>query len=341
MSLFFNTDKKFQKSMSQKIFYFYFFILFFFLILFRYSSFINPPSNTFFINEYYPRYIKIPIYMQVLVINDKKLSRIKIMDQSWGSYFRIHWPTSIFQISNIQPVSGFENLTLVTTKPKNLTSSLQIYLLYFYDALESFVQTNLRWMIRTTEDCFVNIFKLNEFINDLEKHYNPLKDPIMKGQICNLFDVYYFIHGGSGWILSKAAAKKWINYKDEILKEFFKHDLCGDDFMTEFFMKKLNIHYSFFHSDYFLGTPLNNEELYIMKNNLYSKLPSCTIENNPMVNRKLRKMKNIIFWHVSNRDLTPMLKGYQIFSEMPNFVYFQLLENKSGLCIYNGKIKVF
>lgn len=126
----------------------------------------------------------------------------------------------------------------------------------FINGLIDFVNnTNFRWFIRTTDDVYVNIPKLSTFLDNLEEIHDPLSDYVVKGSIAG-DPASPFLHGGSGWLMSRFAAQKY-------LEDYFSNvpnvEKTGDDVVASKYFRGSVFD---FECPEFHGYPLTKESLF-------------------------------------------------------------------------------
>ena len=210
---------------------------------------------------------------------------------------------------------------------------------FFFEGLKFFLfKTHFRWFWRTTEDCFINYPKLLEFQNELESRYDTTKDLVMIGQVCeySLIEPLYFIHGGSGWIMSRKAAEVFYAER-EFYYDFLsrpENNETGDDVTTQLFMKKHNIKPIDAHSVKFLSTRLDNKSVNALVANKYRTIPICP--PNPTdfaLTRRHFPLNEVIAWHAGRNDVISIVEGFRILSQVPKNIYVRYDLDSTAICI--------
>lgn len=257
-----------------------------------------------------------PVYITGLLINIGNLSRISDMIKYWGNDFKMLSPNSKFTIGTTGHVQNLPDAT-IATQPRQV-GGVQQYHYVFEDHLQYFLNhTNLRWFIRTTEDSFTHLKRLPQFIADLEAKYNPLKDVVMEGQSVEL-SATMFIHGGAGWVMSRAAAKYYFDNRDAIHDGWLG---CGhgDDVMPFYFMSKLGWDVERMRNDAFIGSPVIPYAREWMIRNDYSKIIECpSVAHQKAMKRPIMPLNKTVFWHSSAQVLWTLTDGYRILEEAGN-----------------------
>ena len=67
--------------------------------------------------------------------------------------------------------------------------------------------TTLKWFWSTSEDCAIDLSKLESLLEELDFLYDTENDLVFLGQC--IFNDYYYLHGGSGYIFSRKAAEQF------------------------------------------------------------------------------------------------------------------------------------
>ena len=103
--------------------------------------------------------------------------------------------------------------------------------------------TTLKWFWSTSEDCAIDLSKLESLLEELDFLYDTENDLVFQGH-CIKTDQYYYLQGGSGYIFSRKAAEQfvkigeifisnielWDDYAFHSLYEFYQ--LQGDQIAT-------------------------------------------------------------------------------------------------------------
>lgn len=77
-----------------------------------------------------------------------------------------------------------------------------------------FLHTNADFFINSTDDVFVDAFRINEFARIQGSKYNTERDLIVKGNF-----MFNILHGGSGYVFTWEMAHKIVNLSDRWLQE--------------------------------------------------------------------------------------------------------------------------
>lgn len=278
-----------------------------------------------------------PIYMTGMIINIDNISRISDMIKYWGDDFKMLSPASTFRVATPWELIIFPDAKIVTeVRPR--ISQPQQYHYMFEDHLRDFLEhTNLRWFIRTTEDSFTHLKRLPKFISDLEAKYNPLNDIVMEGQVVQLAEGI-FIHGGAGWVMSRAAARYYFDNRDEIHDKWLKTGQ-GDDVLPDVIKTKLGWKTERMCNEAFVGSPVVPEAREQMLKSNYSNLPECPSEvHQKSQARPILRLNKTVFWHSSTQMLWTLTDGYRILQEAGDLALGHVFEGVKP-CRATGRVE--
>lgn len=252
---------------------------------------------------------KSSIYVANLIINHANASRINASNNYWGNILENAWPGSHYEVFSTMHYDNGVKFTYVQSID---ATSIFSFIFPFIKSLENFVKFyNQNWYLRTTEDVYIDIFRLKSYIAHLETKYNPNKDIIYKGHLVGANKDHYFIHGGPGWLLSRAAAVKLLEF---IKKDSFKTKTYGDDAFMRKYMDMFHMNRTSFHSSAFFGFPLSNLSIDRLMKNDFSNLEHCkeNVDN---------KIENIIIWHSGTMNLETIFHGAQFMKRTDPHIY--------------------
>ena len=319
-----------------------------FLLLFfiPFSAFLYPfhedPNKLYLATSEFDvkRYKNLSIFIADLVITTYNLSRIQQQYLYWSNSFKeLNFYSQLKVIhNNASGVPGIKDYLYCET-PK--IPQYKALLFSFYCGLETFIKSPLRWFFRTTEDVWVNYPYLLDFQNLLEKHYNPYKDLVILGQVCQssiLYEGYDFIHGGSGWIISRYAAEQLLKKKKYFLHLILEKGY-GDDYATVELRKLFNLSYRNIHISQFLGSPLDDFATNALLNNNYTGVPYCPSSPHQYfpLTRKPIPFKKILVWHSGRKDAIVIKSGFKIWAQVPENLYIYFKEESTSICFPGSK----
>ena len=324
------------------IFKFYL-IIPFFLIIFL-PKIIN---NSIISNFSFKEYIKgaHSLFMLVVVVSTHNSTRFNTAYEVWMKKFPKRFPSSIIT-TGIRPHSlpGREfkmnfSQGIVSRSYKRDVPISQGHIFPFLTGMRYFYyNTTLRWMIRTTEDVYLDYDSFEKYLEVLENKYNPLTDLVVKGHLCVAGVSWAFLHGGSGWLISRAFAKAFIEKESIILEEFFKSK-SGDDMVSTYFRSEFNISQKEIHSNAFIGSPFTDLAIKILEKQSFDLIPDCKSDcfKKSSEHHHL-KLKDAVILHSGRKDLYSVVRGDYILKIIPNNIYLKPAGPQSNLCKH-GKIE--
>jgi hypothetical protein len=279
-------------------------------------------------------YKDVSVYMLVLLQNPKNLSRILHLDRVWGSDFRHLARRSLYRVAASEGSLPVPGIAFPSRRHQNSDMRL---LIYFEDHLRHFLKaTRFRWYIRTTEDCFVNLKRLPPMIAELERRHNPLRDIVIAGQAVDINEFVSMVHGGAGWIMSRAACKFYMAHHKAIRRVSAQNDQA-DDLIPQAFMRVAKLATEEVNHFGFLGSPLDDKTVGRFRKLNFSGIGPCpSLEVQRWRRRFLVPVDPIVLWHSGRKDMFPMMEGYQIARELPPGLVLRHIHMAVTLC--NGSL---
>ena len=274
------------------------------------------------------------LYIGVMIVKPSHI-RVSSLLNAWGYEFASNHG-NVFRI--FSPFNEERNSTY--WKYVNLSSvnrgPISLFRLLFYSnfasAQDFYQNTGLNWYLRTTYDCFIHLPKLYRFIQKLNRQYDPTKDIVFKGD-----HIGHFIHGGPGWIMSRAAVYEYLKMKDEMEDEYFKNGF-GDDVNIMLFPKKYNLTFNEIYTPEFVGWPVKDSSYNDLINSNFNYSNVTTI-----CKKELQKAKvnSIIIWHNGCPHDYVNTIGKKIINEAPDFLGLHFYNNFGGeFCRLNETVNI-
>lgn len=258
--------------------------------------------------------------------------RTEVLYNSWGREFIEKFRDSTFVFGALVPDQDqrFSEHTIVVPSPEPGYRCLW----YMYNEILKIYlnSTNLPWIVRTTEDCFVNNDLFQKYFERLNAKYDPYKDVVVKGQVVPLagdLEGPMFVHGGSGWILSRAAAVLWLKHLDELNQLYAFYPSYGDDVFLDYFRKMIHLRNRQIDAVEFIGSPLAPEDGEMLAARNYS-FPVC-----PDVRRSendKRFIKKAVFWHSGDARNLQVERGKEIQSTVADNLILDTAVRPVRLC---------
>jgi hypothetical protein len=230
-----------------------------------------------------------------------------------------------------------ENLSIsIVSVSGSIHGPVQDLLLAFEDHLENFLaNTTLPWFIRTTEDCFVHLKRLPVMIKSLESEFNPRTDYVFKGHSVDLGGESLFVHGGSGWIMSRAACQYYHDQRAEIDRRFFAEPF-GDDLMPKILCELRHTQWLEMDHDAWIGSPMDDDSSTRIQKGNYDGLTGCPdLESQKRRSRPGRFIRDLVFWHSGRNDIVTVIAGYKATVEAGDDIMLAHVYGGVRLCRFN------
>lgn len=276
------------------------------------------------------------------VISDKTTEdRTQIFDKFYREHFltnEVYGP--VYFYSDLSPEVNPQNYPVTQIKTDHLASQTTVRP-FIYDLLKKFIvsleyfvhETNADWMIRPTDDVYLNPRNWpGNLLQKLENFSDPANKPYFLGD-CRITDGHKRVHGGSGPVISRAAAKLILQGQNEL---FLKPATKWEDFiLPEFVEKNLGLKEYCMPgiSGYEFPKPLYDQ---IMLGN-YSKIPLCedVYEESEDVgcSKGMQSLKDIVIWHQYWSRTDPLIKNmHYIISIIPSHIMWYRVKEGIKLC---------
>ena len=110
---------------------------------------------------------------------------------------------------------------------------------YFYE------KTNHDWYWTATDDLYIDIPKLHNLMKYLESNFDSRNDIVFKGHTIYNMGIYY-LQGGVGYILSRKAVKKFLEFGIDFIKNINTYDDCATYDIRKMFnltIEEMSTHY--------------------------------------------------------------------------------------------------
>lgn len=260
------------------------------------------------------------LYISVLIVRPHS-KRINSLLKAWGNEFASQ-SGNVFKIfTSFNESINSKYINIVSNKSTRRFLFRLVFYLNFASARDFYDNTSLKWYLRTTYDCYIHLSNLYRYIQKLNGEYNPNKDIVMKGDHNK-----YFIHGGPGWIMSRAAVKEYLNFENEMTVSYLKNSQ-GDDVNIMLFARKYNLTYSDIYSPEFSGWPVKDESYgqLIRSNFSYSNITlPCRKDLSP------KKVNSLVIWHNGCKHDYVNSIGKRIINEAPDFLGLHYFRHIGG-----------
>ena len=239
---------------------------------------------------------------------------------------------SMIRLSYSRWLNGSKKYWKIIKINKTTSASYRnAFYLNFASAHDFYENTSFKWYLRTTYDSFIHLPHLYHYIKELNEKYNPFEDIVMKGD-----HIRYFIHGGPGWIMSRAAVKEYLNMEEDMTRSY-ENTYSGDDVNIMMFSRKFNLSYEDIHTPEFSGWPVLDSSYQSL---ISSKFNYSVIKNTCNRNLQPAKVNTIIIWHNGRKKDYVNTIGKKIIDEAPDYLGLHYHQHIGGeFCIFQKKSK--
>ncbi|OHT09023.1 hypothetical protein TRFO_22171 [Tritrichomonas foetus] len=258
--------------------------------------------------------------------------RTPALMKSWGNRFLEIFPSSSLKVVTFNKKTPYllNNNKLFADYYLNISSKEKInyrivFDLNYLSAQDFYDNTNIGWYIRTTYDCFIHLNNFQKMMRNLSLYYNPYKDVVMKGSYEDTF-----IHGGSGWILSRAAVQLYLRKRDKLERKY-RQEPYGDDVNILHFVHLAHLMYNEVNDPRFVGWPVTDESYEeVIKNGFFSIQKTCdqNYSRKPPVT-----LNEVIFWHNGRQKNYVFPYGEKYINYAPSDIAIQFtVQHGSEFC---------
>jgi hypothetical protein len=196
------------------------------------------------------------IYMAIVCV-DPRCRRGLDAYSSWGRSFLEEFPGSELQFFHRDNFALVPGRSVCVPGPWDYPYQAVLDQ-DFASARDFFRRGYFEWYIRTSYDVYCHLPTLRALIGSLERFANPRSDIVVKGEAFRhppaddptLID---WIHGGSGWLMSRAAVTAFLVQESEMRKD---QELMGDDVIFGRSLAALGLLLADVFSGAFQGSPI-------------------------------------------------------------------------------------
>jgi hypothetical protein len=280
------------------------------------------------------------LYILDILVSQHNISRFKIAEKSWIKGLKKEIPSAVFAVGSTYYVDGYQTVIYKRDPQDNYRAFSLIK--PFVDGMKDFIEnTNKRWFLRVTDDVFINTKGLKAMIKELEDSIDPINEVSVKGDLIKFVQnnsEVSFLHGGSGWLMSRKAVMCYLRLEKEMETLF---ERTGDDvIVSRRFQKNLEWNLSLMGDPRFVGTPLDNFSIHTLqdiKKFDMRVLPNCTYS------QITAKVHDIVVWHSGEPSMLVVREGPKIFKQRGlDDVYLQpgYHQRNLQLCLCENKTKI-
>lgn len=173
--------------------------------------------------------------------------------------------------------------------------------------------TTADFFINPTDDVLLDPNKINEFAIKLGKKYDPKRDFVILGNCQTVTeDNFSFLQGGTGYIMTRSMAKKFIELSSKWINET---QGVGDDYALTTFLKYIGKKPADGAIPYMIGHGLR--EL-INRGFSIKKIPFCPNYYEPYCNQGVYKLNDAYMLHPLYMGVHRGIKAWEVFQKLLN-----------------------
>jgi hypothetical protein len=285
--------------------------------------------------------LDLDVYMAVVCVN-LHCERGKELDAEWGQEF-----VRLFPCSKLLYITG-ELLefwtTNVVTVPISPTEQSRVSMPFVFNmgsARHFLEQTDLSWYIRTTYDCFCYLPNFKKWMRKLNSMYNPRTDMVIRGQAIMAGINFLFVHGGAGWLMSRAAVERYVELEGP-LTAAYQGKGYGDDVAYRDFLAMVNITPAQIDTTVFQGSPIRDSDYKaLLQANMSMDAVTLPCSHPRALQHSIYKMNEMVFLHNGQPRNWVMEFGKQIIGTAPDNIFVEPQQVDSRICsnVYNWSYK--
>lgn len=167
--------------------------------------------------------------------------------------------------------------------------------------------TSLEWFWSTSDDCAVDLSKLDGLLDELDFLYDTENDLVFQGH-CIVIDNIVYLQGGSGYIFSRKAAEQFVKIGDLFISNIVKYDDMAFHSLFEFYQIE----------DYQIATSHligHKFEVPDIKDEKMSNIEDCpaVVPYSYCYKRNLYPVQDLVGYHRSDIEV-----GISVFKSMVN-----------------------
>jgi len=263
------------------------------------------------------------LYISLIQISWYNSTRIRTSYHSWCKMFGSNYGLSECKIVSTKDLSHIQPDFIRETFSKG--SRFYKYSFLMLAGIRDFLKTPLLWYLRTTDDAYVDYNGINQYLHYLESRYDPLKYPVIKGHLIN-YPYEPYLHGGSGWLMSRYAAQKFIELVDQYPDKTLPFDNRADDIaLPSLFFKKINPNISDWASGAFNGSPISPEAISFLNSQNFTNVPTCD-------GMPIGAVNQFVVWHAGDRSMSVVVNGEKYIRTTPSNIFVMCPKHVSIVC---------
>jgi hypothetical protein len=247
--------------------------------------------------------------------------RIKLSRQKWSDEICTRIPNCQVRFLVDEPIADVTgaDIRIVPQRPGITHVPWQLWT-RFFDDLHYYLENEPHgWYWRGTDDMYVILDNFVPYFHALTSRYDPTREIVMKAQLTITVGGEMYPHGGSGWILSRAAAA--ILYAAKELLVETGPPTRSDDVMMAMAISLFNLTIEQVHEPRMSGLDLMGDHLHMIQIGNFSDAPMCcNVSTGDWVDTP-RRFRDVIVWHGAAHSSFALVHGDKTFPTIPRNLF--------------------
>lgn len=191
------------------------------------------------------------------------------------------------------------------------------------------LNSTANWLVRYCDDAFINRFMIPDLLRYLNSRFNPIQD-FYVGGACLDYIKEPILQGGSGFIISKYAAKKILSNSMDWLRDMSYYE----DWEFSRLLPKMGFPVCNGTNPFFIGHSAKPFVKWLSKVGLTNLFPKCP-EKLPELDfcqRVMPKMRNTAFFHDQHKVFS-LFDMFNFLNYIPDNLYWYQNGESASLCL--------
>jgi hypothetical protein len=253
----------------------------------------------------------------------------------WSDEFQRRFPQSKVYFLLDEPVPELmgPDVRIVPQHPNTTYVPWQLWT-RFFDDLEFYLTCETYdWYYRGSDDMYFILENFEPYLDRLDSSYEPRRDKVMKAQVCFDSTGRMYPHGGSGWILSRAAAAIIYAARHQLVET--GSTFRNDDVVMSAAFSLLNLTWEQVHEPRMTGLDYVSESIDMVRTGDFSDAPECCQMAIRHPVEEPKRFRDVFVWHGAMHGAFALVHGSETFCNVPNSIFFytDLREDLQVLCV--------
>jgi len=274
----------------------------------------------------------------VMFIGTSDSSRINVVEQEWGNEFMDQTNNRMFVISNngcpksrVQCITYSAHYQEIVGKRYGYSwSNTDRAAKRAYAAEYMIEKTDAKWLLVLTDDVWANVKRLVWFMEHIhEEKGDPYNNVLLEGHCIDRNAEYNFIQGGSGFIMSRKAAEKFMTFGPKWVSE----TSLPDDVHFSSAVQRLGLSIKQCTSGHFIGHGLIHYQADAITSRKWDTLPNCPGSvNNVYCASGIYKLQDLMVFHYIPTSWKNFHIGKVISEGIPDNIFWYQTGDTPNMC---------